>query len=35
MSDYVRTQILLDKKQRFQLDEIAEKTGVSLSEVGP
>ena len=33
MTDYIRTQILLEKKQRLQLDEIAEKEGISFSEV--
>jgi hypothetical protein len=33
MTDYVRTQILLERKQRQQLDEIAEELGVSLSEL--
>ena len=33
MTDYIRTQVLLEKKQRKQLDEIAEKAGVSFSEL--
>lgn len=33
MTDYIRTQILLEKKQREQLDEIAEHSGVSFSEL--
>lgn len=33
MSDLVRTQILLDKNQRLELDEIATKEGKSFSEV--
>ena len=33
MTDYVRTQVLLEKKQRQQLDEIAEKSGISFSEL--
>lgn len=33
MADYIRTQILLEKKQRDQLDEIAEKSGLSFSEL--
>ena len=33
MNDLVRTQILLERKQRYELDEIAEKEGVSFSEV--
>jgi Arc/MetJ-type ribon-helix-helix transcriptional regulator len=33
MSDLVRTQILLEKTQRFELDEIAEKEGKSFSEL--
>jgi Arc/MetJ-type ribon-helix-helix transcriptional regulator len=33
MSDLVRTQILLKKNQRLELDEIAEKEGKSFSEV--
>ncbi len=33
MSNYIRTQILLKKEQRDQLDEIARETGVSLSEL--
>jgi hypothetical protein len=33
MSDFIRTQVLLEKKQRIQLDEIANQNGVSLSEL--
>jgi Arc/MetJ-type ribon-helix-helix transcriptional regulator len=33
MSDLVRTQILLDKNQRLELDEIADREGKSFSEV--
>ena len=33
MTDYIRTQVLLEKSQRQQLDEIAERTGVSFSEL--
>jgi len=33
MTDYVRTQVLLEKKQRVQLDEMAEKAGISFSEL--
>ncbi|OJX40677.1 MAG: hypothetical protein BGO78_06750 [Chloroflexi bacterium 44-23] len=33
MSDYIRTQILLDKKQRGKLDKIAEDLGISFSEL--
>jgi hypothetical protein len=33
MSDLVRTQILLEKKQRSQLDKIAEEKGISVSEL--
>jgi len=33
MTDTIRTQILLEKKQRMQLDEIAKKTGISFSEL--
>ena len=33
MADLVRIQILLDKRQRSELDEIAEKEGKSLSEL--
>ncbi len=33
MSDLVRTQILLDKKQRELLDEIAKNEGLSFSEL--
>jgi hypothetical protein len=33
MSEFIRTQVLLEKKQRVQLDEIAEKTGATFSEV--
>ncbi len=33
MSELIRTQILLEKDQRKQLDEIAEKMGVSFSEI--
>ena len=33
MSDLIRTQVLLEKKQRLQLDAIAEETGVSFSEI--
>ena len=33
MSDLVRTQLLLEKKQRIQLDKIAEEKGISFSEL--
>jgi hypothetical protein len=33
MAEYIRTQVLLEKKQRQQLDEIAKNTGVSFSEL--
>jgi hypothetical protein len=33
MSDFVRTQVLLEKKQRVQLDKIAEDMGISFSEL--
>ena len=33
MTDFIRTQVLLEKKQRIQLDEIAENMGVSFSEL--
>jgi hypothetical protein len=33
MSDLVRIQILLEKRQRYELDEIAEKEGKSFSEL--
>jgi predicted DNA-binding ribbon-helix-helix protein len=33
MTDYIRTQILLEKEQRKQLREIAERDGVSFSEL--
>lgn len=33
MSDLVRTQILLEKNQRIQLDKIAEEKGISFSEL--
>jgi hypothetical protein len=33
MSDFVRTQVLLEKKQRVQLDKIAEDLGISFSEL--
>ena len=33
MTDFIRTQILLEKKQRIQLDNIAESMGVSFSEL--
>jgi hypothetical protein len=33
MSNYIRTQVLLEKKQRQQLDEIAQETGISFSEL--
>jgi metal-responsive CopG/Arc/MetJ family transcriptional regulator len=33
MSDFVRTQILLEKRQRAELDEIAKKEGRSFSEL--
>jgi hypothetical protein len=33
MSNYIRTQVLLEKEQRTQLDEIARKSGVSFSEL--
>ncbi len=33
MSDLIRVQVLLEKRQRVELDEIAEKEGKSLSEL--
>jgi len=33
MVEYVRTQVMLDKKQRIQLNELAEKMGISFSEI--
>lgn len=33
MTDLVRTQILLDKKQRIQLDKIAEEMGIPFSKL--
>ena len=33
MSDLIRTQVLLEKKQRIELDEIATKEGKSFSEL--
>jgi AraC-like DNA-binding protein len=33
MTDYIRTQVLLEKKQRIQLDEIAQHAGISFSEL--
>jgi predicted DNA-binding ribbon-helix-helix protein len=33
MTNYIRTQILLEKKQHEQLDEIAQNAGVSFSEL--
>jgi len=33
MSDFVRIQVLLEKKQRTQLDKIAEDMGISFSEL--
>jgi hypothetical protein len=33
MADYIRTQVLLAKKQRNQLDEIARNAGISFSEL--
>jgi hypothetical protein len=33
MADYVRTQVLLDRNQREQLDRIADQAGVSFSEL--
>jgi hypothetical protein len=33
MTDFIRTQILLEKKQRQQLDEIAQAAGISFSEL--
>jgi len=33
MTDYIRTQVLLEKKQRSQLDEIAQHAGISFSEL--
>ena len=33
MTNYIRTQILLEKKQREQLDEIAQNAGISFSEL--
>ena len=33
MTDYIRTQVLLEKRQRSQLDEIAQNAGISFSEL--
>lgn len=33
MTDYVRTQVLLEKKQRSQLDKIAGELGIPFSEL--
>jgi hypothetical protein len=33
MTNYIRTQILLEEKQRHQLDEIARNSGISFSEL--
>jgi hypothetical protein len=33
MTDFVRTQVLLEKKQRTQLDKIAGDMGISFSEL--
>ena len=33
MANYIRTQVLLEKKQRDRLDEIARKAGISFSEL--
>ena len=33
MANYIRTQILLEEKQRHQLDEIARNAGISFSEL--
>jgi hypothetical protein len=33
MSDLIRTQLLLEKKQRIQLDKIAVEKGISFSEL--
>lgn len=33
MADYIRTQILLEKKQRNHLNEIAQNAGISFSEL--
>ena len=33
MSELIRTQILLDKKQKVELDEIAREEGKSISEL--
>jgi hypothetical protein len=33
MTNFIRTQVLLDKEQRNQLDEIAQSAGISFSEL--
>jgi hypothetical protein len=33
MTDFIRTQVLLEKKQRLELDKIAEDMGISFSEL--
>jgi predicted DNA-binding ribbon-helix-helix protein len=33
MTNYIRTQVLLEKRQRNQLDEIAQNAGISFSEL--
>jgi hypothetical protein len=33
MANYIRMQVLLEKKQRNQLDEIARNAGISFSEL--
>lgn len=33
MTEYVRTQVLLEKRQRNRLDEIAQNAGISFSEL--
>jgi hypothetical protein len=33
MSDYIRTQVLLERKQRIQLIKIAKDKGISFSEL--
>jgi hypothetical protein len=33
MTDYIRTQVLLEKKQRNQLNKIAKEKGISFSEL--
>ena len=33
MTNYIRTQVLLEKRQRNRLDEIAQNAGISFSEL--